>query len=100
MSEGHDVVIRDEAYLEEGGTLLEQECSRLSEILDTYISVLCNIRSSAIIEGATAETLETFIRYVEPMANLVNEIGLVINRTTINFIGRVDDADEYLYGEA
>ena len=52
---------------------------------------------TAILEGATAEALESFVDYVENLKDIVNDMGEEAKGMCLAFLSEVDEADSYLY---
>ena len=53
--------------------------------------------AAAIMEGATAEALESFVDYVENLKDIVNDMGEEAKGMCLAFLSEVDEADSYLY---
>ena len=65
--------------------------------IDKYTAILNNILAAAIMEGATAEALESFVDYVENLKDIVNDMGEEAKGMCLAFLSEVDEADSYLY---
>lgn len=69
----------------------------LQQGIDKYISILNRILEDAIMEGATAEALTSFVGYVENLKDIVKDMGEEAKGMCLAFLSEIDAADSYLY---
>lgn len=89
----------EDAYIYDMAMQLAIRAGDLQTRIDAYISCIEGIRSNAILEGDTADALDTFITYAKGLNNIVLESGTNIKTLLENYMTEVDAADEYLYTE-
>lgn len=87
----------DDDYINSQAEQIEKWACDLQGGIDKYTAILNNILAAAIMEGATAEALESFVDYVENLKDIVNDMGEEAKGMCLAFLSEVDEADSYLY---
>lgn len=87
----------DDDYIKTATTYLKQRYSDLQTGVDDYISIMNNILGTAIIEGETAEALQTYMTYVENLSDALLPLGEECDEIANYFLIAVDQADDVLY---
>ena len=87
----------DDDYINSQAEQIAKWACDLQGGIDKYTAILNNILAAAIMEGATAEALESFVDYVENLKDIVNDMGEEAKGMCLAFLSEVDEADSYLY---
>ena len=90
----------DDDYINSQAEQIAKWACDLQGGIDKYTAILNNILAAAIMEGATAEALESFVDYVENLKDIVNDMGEEAKGMCLAFLSEVDEADSYLYQRA
>lgn len=87
----------DDDYVKYQAELIAEWTCDLQQGIDKYIGILKHILEDAIIEGTTAEALNSFIEYVDNLKDIVKNMGNEANGMCLAFLSEIDEADSYLY---
>ncbi len=87
----------DDEYIKDIGQKLNDYAKELQSGVDSYIKILEDIKSDAIMEGDTAEALKVFIEYAANLKTIIETLGVETKGLCVNFLSEVDNADSYLY---
>lgn len=87
----------DDDYINSQAEQIAKWAYDLQGGIDKYTAILNNILAAAIMEGATAEALESFVDYVENLKDIVNDMGEEAKGMCLAFLSEVDEVDSYLY---
>ncbi|MEE1057341.1 MAG: hypothetical protein UH239_08860 [Acutalibacteraceae bacterium] len=97
MSSANTELKFDDDFVRTQAGKLAERASDLQQGIDTYINILNKISSDAIMEGTTAEALNSFIEYVENLKDIVKIMGDEAKGMCLAFLSEVDDKDSFLY---
>lgn len=87
----------DDDYIKASAKLLQKKSEDLQNGVDNYLSILDGILSDAIMEGETADALNSFISYAKTLAGIIKSVGEECKVLCENFLQEVDIADSELY---
>lgn len=87
----------DDDYVNSQAEQITEWACDLQQGIDKYIGILNHILESAIMEGATADALTSFVEYVENLKDIVKDMGEEAKGMCLAFLSEVDEADSYLY---
>ena len=93
---GKDLIIDDDFCKSMGGYFASQG-EHMENVITEYISILQEIRNTAITSGDVADALTAYITYVSKLKRQMRNISSTVNAHINNFLMRVDSADEYLF---
>lgn len=93
-----EIIIVDE-FVEKKGQFLDNRSENLFNCIEKYCSILESIRKEGIMEGETAEALDTFVLQVRMIQGLTKNCkpGTRAVQYCENYLSRIEDADEDLY---
>lgn len=87
----------DDDYINMQAKLIADWTCDLQKGIDKYTSILNHILEDAIMEGATADALMSFVEYVENLKDIVKDMGEETKGMCLVFLSKIDEADSYLY---
>ena len=92
----YDLIV-DEDYISRASSNILSDFEKLDGIFEKYISILEEIKTSAIKEGATAQALGAFMEYASLLRDNLTGLGLNAKDLLKDFNSAIDEADEYLF---
>ena len=92
----NDLIIDDD-YCKSMGNYFVQQGNQLDLIILQYITILNEIRTSALVSGDVADALSAYITYAENLSRKFSEISTIANNEINNFLTNIDRADKYLF---
>lgn len=90
------LVMYDNDYMA-AATYIENYCSSLTDIINSYVNTLQCITDGAIVDQKICSALSTLANQTAPLIQIVTEIGEQVANTSRNFVESVDTADSFLY---
>jgi len=93
---GTELKFEDE-YINNKATYFESYAKELQEGINSYLSIMHNIRDNAIMEGDTAKALDTFIMYADKLKEIIEQSGTNAKTVCENFVDIVDKKDDKFY---
>ena len=90
-------LVIDDDYIYDAAAHAKKCAVNLNNVLTSYIKILNQIRSDAIMSGDVAEALSAYISTASKLSGTLKEIGTSINSNGQKFVSAVDDADDYLF---
>ena len=87
----------DDDYIKTMGENLQKKCELLQGGVDKYIAILGEILECAIMEGETADALESFLNYAKALSGIIKPVGEECKGLCDNYLLEIDAADEELY---
>lgn len=90
------LVMYDNDYMA-AATYVENYCSSLSGIINSYVNTLQDIAEGAIVDQKICSALASLSNQTAPLMQIVTEIGEQVANTSRGFVESVDTADSFLY---
>lgn len=90
-------LIIDDDYVYGVGSNCESRGKKLEEILDSYRTILNEIKDEALLEGGVSEALESFIECVTLLNDQLTTLSQKVDDTGMSFIQDINTADNYLF---
>lgn len=97
-----DIVFVDD-YTKASGEEIRGQIYKMESLLNSYLTVLRQVREKGIMEGETADALDSFISGVSQIGAVssdgggIRDMGESTYRECANSVTRFNEADEYLY---
>lgn len=90
-------LIVDDDYCRAMGEYFIKQGEHMDTVIAEYVSILQEIKNSAITSGDVSDALRTYISYAQKLNKQVGSISTIAKSHIENFLTRVDDADQYLF---
>lgn len=90
-------LIIDDEYVYAVGSACARRGEALEAILDSYVQLLTQARSDALISGEIADALGVFIECVTMLNDQITTISDNINKITQAYVQEINTADSYLF---
>jgi len=90
-------LIIDDDYVYSVGDASTRRGRQLEKILDSYLSILNEIHSEALLSGEIADALAAYIGCVTLLNDQLTTISKSVDDTGMSFIQEINTADEYLF---
>lgn len=90
-------LIIDDEYVYSVGDDCVLRGRKLEEILDSYLAILNEIKSEALIEGDISDALGLFIECVTPLNDQLTTLSKSVDDTCLRFVQDVNTADDFLF---
>lgn len=90
-------LIIDDEYVYGVGDDCVLRGERLENVVETYISILNEIKEEALIEGSVSEALQAFIECMNSLNNQLTIISKRVDDTGMSFIQDINTADDFLF---
>lgn len=92
-----DQCIIDDSYCVAMGNYFKRQGERIDQMLLDYVAVLKTVRDVGITNGDVHIVLDAYINYAEKMKDKVGTISNNAQANVTKFLGKVDEADQYLF---
>lgn len=92
----NDLIIDDD-FCESMGAYLVKKGEEMDQMIDSYISILQDVRDEGIVSGDVATSLSLYISYASQLKRQIGTILYDVKYKIYSFLARVDDADQYLF---
>ena len=96
MAQSNDLIV-DEEYLQETADYIFNSSFLVNKSIHSYITVLTQIRQTAILDGETAEALSSFITLAEKLKSISGRVGSQIHSLTESYIEQIRSADNFRF---
>lgn len=90
-------LIIDDDYCRSMGSYFVLQGNQLDELTREYISILKEVKETAIISGEVSDALSVYISYVEKLNDQIGDISDSVKTQIDQFLARVDSEDQYLF---
>lgn len=90
-------LIIDDNYVDNVGRNCAFRGYKMEGFLDSYLTILNEIKDAALVEGKTAQALEVFAECVAMLNDQLTTLSKSVQRTGSAFIQEINTADEYLF---
>ena len=90
------LIFTDEYYLQLSDVVIENG-NQMEIFLSRYLSILKEIRNTAILSGEVADKLTDFIYLVSQLEDNIDYCSNMLARQCKNLIHAVDSADSFLF---
>lgn len=96
MANSTDLIV-DEAYLQETADYIMNSGYLINKSIQSYITILNQIRQNAILDGEIAEALSTFIMLTEKLKGISGRVGSQIHALTESCLEEIRSADNFQF---
>lgn len=90
-------LIIDDDYVYDVGDDCRLRGRKLEEVLDSYLTILNEIKSEALLDGSIADALSAFIECVALLNDQLTTLSKNVDDTGLSFIQEINTADDYLF---
>lgn len=92
----HDVIVCDEEF-ESAATVIKDLCGKIDTIVSSYLRIMENVCSQAVVSGGTADALALHVEHAKALKGIAGPIAQQNSSVSKSFLDAVDTADDYLY---
>lgn len=90
-------LIIDDDYCRALGDFFVKQGEHMDGVIAEYVSILQEIKNSAITSGDVSNALGEYISYAQKLNDQIGNISITAKTHIDKFLTSVDDADQYLF---
>lgn len=90
-------LIIDDDYCDSMGKYYQEIGTQMDEIVTTYISIIQNVKSNAIISGEVAQALSVYISYAQKLNGMIKSFSTPTAVDVKQFLFDIDEKDQYIF---
>lgn len=90
-------LIIDDGYISSAGDYSSGRGRKLEEIFDSFVTILEEIKTEAIMSGEIYNALEEYISVIKMLDNQLSDISSNVDTRCDSFLTAINEADSYLF---
>ncbi len=90
-------LIIDDDYCNQMSEYFIKQEEHLDSVISQYITILQEIKNTAITSGDVSDALSEYIGYAQKLNNQIGNVSTITKTHISNFLKKVDEVDKYLF---